>query len=256
MERRDFNCFSGNWPFHRVRYNTVNKIMQLHNRCGITGGFLSSTEAIFYQDPYEAEVLLARELQGTSYMHAMVLNPTLPGWHDDLKRGIATLKVKAVRVLPGFHGYSLLDPCMTALCKALRDYHLPLIITLRMEDERATYLFHPKSVDIKTLIQFLEINSDLLTLLANLRLHEFSLLDALFQKRYNLFADTSGLKDGLFAMEKVYQSNAKDHIVYGSLAPIFEMQATTLLVDAADIGSDAKEDIMSGSAFLSLLSVS
>ena len=47
MKRIDFNCFSGNWPFHKVRYNTVEKIAQLHQRCGVEGGFISACEAIF-----------------------------------------------------------------------------------------------------------------------------------------------------------------------------------------------------------------
>ena len=62
MEHMDFNCFTGNWPFYRVRYNTVEKLAQLHSRIGITGGYISALEAIFYQDPYEAELALAKEL--------------------------------------------------------------------------------------------------------------------------------------------------------------------------------------------------
>ena len=67
MKRLDLNCYCGNWPFFRVRYNTVEKIAQLHSRCGIEGGFISAIEAIFYQDPYEAEVQLAKQLEGTLY---------------------------------------------------------------------------------------------------------------------------------------------------------------------------------------------
>ena len=71
MKRMDFNGFAGNWPFFRVRNNTVEKLAKLHSRCGIEGGFVSSLEAIFYQDPWEAELELSRQLEGTPYIQAI-----------------------------------------------------------------------------------------------------------------------------------------------------------------------------------------
>ena len=253
MKRMDFNFFSGNWPFHKVRYNTLQKVSELHKRVNIEGGIVSSLEAIFYQDPYEAEKALAKEIKGTSYMQAMVLNPMLPGWKYDLERAVSELSVKAVRLMPGFHGYRLTDAVMDEVADALRLYKLPLIITLRMEDERVTWMFHPKTVDMNDVIAFLEKNDDIVTLVSNIRLHQIAALNDLFEKRYNLFVDTSGLKDSLFTMELVWQSPARNHVVYGSLAPIFELQSTSLLVDAADIDPDAKEEIFGGDIFLALL---
>jgi len=255
MKKMDFNCLSGNWPFHKIRYNTVEKIRELHNRVGIEGGFISSCEAIFYQEPYEAEKSLAKELKGTPYMQALVLNPTLPGWKDDLDRAVSELSIKAVRLLPGFHNYLLTDPVMDEVANALRTYKLPLIITLRIEDERCTWMFHPKAVDMNDVIAFLEKNEDIITIVANIRFHQLDALEEQFNKRFNLFVDISGFKDGLFTMEKAYQSSARDHLIYGSMAPLFEMQATTLLLDAADIGFDAKEDIYSGNGLMDLMQI-
>ncbi len=39
MKRMDFNGFAGNWPFFRLRNNTVEKLAALHSRCGIEGAF-------------------------------------------------------------------------------------------------------------------------------------------------------------------------------------------------------------------------
>lgn len=254
MKRLDFNCFSGNWPFHKVRYNTLEKLAELHHRVKIEGGFVSSLEAIFYQDPYEAEKSLAKEIEGTEYMQAMVLNPMLPAWKDDLARAVKELNIKAVRLMPGFHNYRLTDAVMDEVADALRSYRLPLIITLRMEDERITWMFHPKTVDLNDVIAFLGKYDDIPTIVANIRCHQVEALYSLFERRLNLFIDVSGFKDGLFPVEKAWQSPAQGHIVYGSLAPIFELQSTVLNVDAADIGPDAKEEIFGGDLFLALIS--
>ena len=110
MKRFDANCFCGNWPFFRVKENTVDKMQNIHKKYSISGGCVSSLEAIFYQDPYEAEAELARQLQGTNYYHIMVLNPMLPAWREDLKRCVSELHIRGIRLLPGIHRYSLQDP--------------------------------------------------------------------------------------------------------------------------------------------------
>lgn len=254
MKRLDFNGFSGNWPFFKVRYNTVEKIARLHARCGITGGFISSLEAIFYQDPYEAELELARQLHGTAYLHAMVLNPRLPGWKDDVKRAVRQLNIKAVRLVPGFQGYALSDPVMEEVSACLREYKLPLIITLRMRDERTMWMLQPANVEIGELTAYLDKNPDIPTLLTHIRAAEVEKLSPQLTARENLFVDISGFKDGLFVLDRMWSDTAaKGHIVYGSGAPLMEMQATTLQIDTAELPEEAKAEIFGGEKLLAYL---
>lgn len=254
MKRMDFNAFAGNWPFFKVRNNTVEKLAQLHARCGIEGGFVSSLEAIFYQDPYEAELELARQLQGTSYMHAMTLNPRLPGWKDDLKRACAQLNITAVRLVPGFQGYTLADPVMEEVSAALREYGLPLIITMRMRDERTMWMLQPESVSMEDLQSFLDKYPDIPTLITHIRAAEVEKLSPQLAARENLFVDISGFKDGLFVLDHTWgETAARGHIVYGSGAPLMEMQATTLQIDTAQLPDEAKAEMFSGEKLLAYL---
>lgn len=251
MKRMDFNGFAGNWPFFRVRNNTVEKLAALHRRCGIEGGLVSSLEAIFYQDPWEAELELSRQLKGTDYMHFMTINPTLPGWKDDLKRGVRELDIKGVRLVPGFQGYTLADPCVEELCGCLREYGLPLVITLRMRDERTMYMIQPRSIPMEEVEAFLKANSGIPTLLTHIRAAEVEGLTPLLLERENLFADNSGFKDGIFVLDRmVLETAARGHLVYGSGAPIMEMQATTMQIDTARIPEEEKEAIFAGEKFL------
>ena len=64
MAKVDFNCYVGNWPFHRIRNNTLEDLKKLHKKVGIDYGYVSALEAIFYHDPYEADALLAKEIEG------------------------------------------------------------------------------------------------------------------------------------------------------------------------------------------------
>lgn len=251
--KMDLNCYCGNWPFFRVRCNTAEKLHRLHSRCGIEGGIVSSCEAIFYQDPYEAELELAKALEGTPYLHAMVLNPRLPGWQDDLKRAMEKLHIKAVRLLPGFHGYSLEEPVMDEVCNALRSYGLPMLLTLRIRDERTAWMLQPRTIPVEEIAAFLDKNRDITTLLACVRTKELGLLAPQFAGRDNLFADISGLKDGLFSVDTACEAVGAEHIVYGSSAPLLEMQSTAIVLDRSRLSPEARDMVFSGTKFLSLL---
>ena len=253
MKRLDLNCYCGNWPFFRVRYNTVEKIAHLHNRCGIEGGYISSCEAIFYQDPYEAEVQLAKDLEGTPYMHAMTLNPKIPGWKDDLNRAVNDLGIRAVRLMPGFHGYTLTDPVLNQVCDALRTYQLPLILTIRIRDERTAWIFAPEKIPVVDIAAFCDKNKDIVTLLACTRVKEVLTLKPQFMSRNNLFTDVCGFKDSNYAVENVCACIGSEHIVYGSSAPLLEMQSTTIIVDRAKLPEEVRTEIFSGNKLLKLL---
>ncbi len=253
MKRMDLNCYCGNWPFFRVRYNTVEKIAQLHSRCGIEGGFISAIEAIFYQDPYEAELQLAKQLEGTPYMHAMTLNPTLPGWKDDLARAVRDLNIRAVRIMPGFHGYELSDPVLEEVCDFLRKYRLPLILTLRIRDERTSWMIAPRTLPIEEIEVFLEKYKDIVTLIGCARVKETIALKEQFAARNNLFVDVSGFKDGNYVIETISENIGSEHLVYGSSAPLLEMQSTAILVDRAKLPEEIRGEIFSGKKMLDLL---
>ncbi len=253
MKRMDLNCYCGNWPFFRVRYNTIEKIAELHSRCGIEGGFVSSCEAIFYQDPYEAEVQLATALECTPYMHAMIVNPTIPGWKDDLARAVKNLNIRAVRLMPGFHGYDLDDPVLDQVCDSLRAYRLPLILTLRIRDERTAWMVSARKIPVEEIAVFLDKHKDIVTLLGCARVKETIALKPQFEGRSNLFADVSGFKDSNYAVENVGQNIGCEHIVYGSSAPLLEMQSTTIIVDKAKLPEETRAEIFSGNKLLSLL---
>ena len=252
MKKMDLNCFSGNWPFHKVRYNTVEKIAQLHKRCGIEGGLISACEAIFYQDPYEAEVSLAKELAGTGYYHAMTLNPTLPAWKDDLRRCIEVLGTKAVRLVPGYHNYTLNDEIMIEVTDALKAYKLPLLLTLRTEDDRTTWMIKPRSIPMDEVKVFLENHKDIPTLLANIRLNEIAALAELFAARNNLFTDTSGFMRGLFPVDTAYPL-VNGQLVFGSAAPRNEMHSIKHTVDTSLLTDSQKAAVYAGQNFLKYL---
>lgn len=249
MRTVDYDCFVGGWPFHKVRRNTLEDLMTLHHENGIESGYVSSTDAIFYNDPYEADKELSGILEGSNYHHVITMNPTLPGTLVDLSHALKEFKVAGVRLLPGFHGYSLQDECVQTLCEEMARQKLPLFLTLRLEDERCTYLFHPQPVELADVQTFIEKNKELAIVLCNMQLHEFTQLKDCIKDSDHVVCDSCGLKDGLFPFEEIENLGLMKKMVYGSLAPLFCLKSSLLLVEEDQLAAEDKEAIQSGEAY-------
>ena len=254
MKYLDCSCFIGGWPFHKVRHPDFDDLRALHARNGIGGGFVSSTNAIFWNDPYEAERELAGVLAGqTDYRHVMTVNPLLPGTMDDLARAEREFPVAGIRILPGFHGCSLADARLTPLWDWLRSRKLPLFLTLRMEDERVTYLFHPSTVGLPEIRSFLETVTGFPVLLSNIRDTELPALKDTVLARPDVFADACGFKGNLFPLDMLYEAGLTSRIVYGSLAPVFCLRSTLLAFEMAAVPKNEIERMLTARDFLAML---
>lgn len=254
MIRWDCNAFVGRWPFHKVRGPEFIHLEAKHQRYGISGGFVSSLEAIFYNDPYEADVDLAEALAGRrDYRQVITANPKLPGCCRQVLRALGEINVAGVRIAPGFHDYAMHAPELEALCGILAERQLPLFLTLHMEDARMEYMFQSQEIYAWDLAGFLQRHKDFPILLCNIRSRELRWIRRVLENQENISADVSGLKDGVFNMEGLYADGFTKYLVYGSVSPLFCMKSSLLLADAAEMPQAEKQRIFSGAALLDQL---
>lgn len=240
----DVNCFFGHWPFRKIYRNTLNDLMKTHSENDITGGFVASLNSIFYADPFEGDEELHAAIKQSGYRHILTVNPMHPAFEEDIWRGIEQFNISGVRIYPGYHDFSLDCEQIELLCTTLKKYQLPLLISLRMEDERLNYIIKPDPVDTKALQIFIENNPGVKTLLLNFRFGEIiSLKGTLLASPFTFF-DTSGLKDQLFNIEKLVDQLGDGKILYGSQYPLYCLKSTLLQVIRAEISKESKENIL------------
>lgn len=251
MSRRDFTAYVGGWPFHYLPRSGVEDLRALHRDNRISEAWISSTDAIFYNDPYEADQRLASALaQAREYHLVQTVNPLLPGWQEAVKRGVQELGSAGVRLYPSFHGYRLTDACFHEACAYVWEQGLAVYVNLRMEDDRNTYLFHPRILPPEELGEFLRTRPQGPLMLANIFFGElFKNHEALLECP-RVYADCSGLKDYIFVFERVASFGLLDRLVYGSLAPVFCMKPSVLALETDPIPEAARARIFSGSAWL------
>ncbi len=132
----DCNVGFGHWPFARFAEDTPAKLDRLLSGDGIDVALVSSAEAVLFEEPEETNRDLAGKLRRYPRLSSVpVVNPRLIGSSTIL----ATRGIRAVKLIPNYHCYSLRDEAAVALCSQAAERGLPVLVQVRVEDERSHY---------------------------------------------------------------------------------------------------------------------
>lgn len=203
----DFTAFTGHWPFRRLRQGALEEVLEKYREAGFSGGVISSLDAIFYNDPWEADGPLLERLRSTDWELAMCLDFRLPRWEDRMAEA-RSAGVRFIRLYPGIHGYSILDTA--PLWKVAEELGMTLLITARLEDERLCRLLDQGKVSLADCAAMARRFSQVPIVVSGFYLGE---LRSLTSWPENLWTDTSGLRHGML-------TDHCDRIVFGSGFPL------------------------------------
>lgn len=248
--RIDCNVFAGNWPFRKIRRNSVESVAELHKKYGISGGYISSLNAIFYNDPTEADIDLAKELENyPNYRQVITVNPALPGACESFRYMIEKLNPAGVRVYPNYHDFTLHSEEFEKVCEIAEENNLPLFLTLRMEDFRAEYMIYSKTIEMWDVCGFIQRHPNFPIVLCGIKCSELAWLVKKIPGQKNFFAETSGMREGEIATERLYENGVSRHMVFGSCAPLFTLLNGLYVFENASVPEKLLEEIMSGRFF-------
>ena len=218
----DVSAFCGHWPYYHLREGKLPQVLENLRQAGIEGGLMSSLDAVFYNDPWEADGPLVEALKETPWRVAMSVNPTLP-WTKELVQQGKSAGVGAVRLYPCIHGYKEDEECVVQLCRFAGQLELPVILTLRMEDERLAYLLKQDNPDCARIRALAERCEDTKFVLSNCLVHQ---VGELLPLPRNVWFDTAGFKSEFYLEEQ--QSIPANRILFGSFAPLQAVNSAIL----------------------------
>lgn len=137
----DIHAYIGHWPFRQLRGNTCGELVKRMDDFGVDLAVVSNINGIFYKNTQPANEELYEAIQSSPEFKKRlipfaVINPTYPGWEDDLDICQSEFGMKGVRIYPLYHDYSIDDPQCAAFVEKLRDRDMPVAISLRMIDLR------------------------------------------------------------------------------------------------------------------------
>lgn len=240
----DCNGLLGEWPFRRFYHGGMEGLRRVWDQAGIGAGAVSTLRSVFYNDPMEAEELLAEALKGTGCLHILGVNPALPAAALSVDEAVERFGIRGVRLYPGYHGYRLDDPCMDRLYAVLRKHRLPLVVSLRLEDERLNYLVKPRTLTTEELTALPDRMPGVKILYTGIQAYEATGMAAAFREKENLYLETSWFKSAVHPFEDVTAVIPAEKVLYGSGYPLNCLQSTMTALDHSTISEEAKAMIL------------
>ncbi|MCU4751198.1 amidohydrolase family protein [Halobacteria archaeon AArc-curdl1] len=138
----DVNAYVGRWPFHPFDASSEG-LLEVMDRKGVDKAIVSSLGSVFYRDPQHGNRELVRDIDGHEdrLLPFTTINPTFPGWEDDLRHCVEEWGMHGVRLLPAYHDYEINAPEAKDLLRACADLEVPAMLVAALEDQRGR---HPR----------------------------------------------------------------------------------------------------------------
>ncbi len=242
----DVNVCLGRWPFQRFRNYTPGQLSAHLKKHRITGAWVSALESVLYPDPEETDLELWKKLRKYPEMiFVKTVNPVLGNGLSCLEEWIRRRFLERVNVLPGFHQYRLTDDVFTPLAELLTEAGIPLLIQMRLEDERAQYpLMRIPPVEVSDVLTLNQRFPDLKIIALCAYLREIEQLAA---GSSNLHADIS-FAECLNTVQTLLSKMDANRLLFGSHTPFLYTQSAVMKLMNSDIDPEQIRKIAAANA--------
>ncbi len=247
----DFGCNLGPWAFRRLPATSPGQILALMDACAVEQAVVGWLPAVLYRNVHEGNEELAEAVGDQARLVPFAtLSPAFPGWNDDLARCADALGMRGLKLYPNYHCYSLAAGEADALVEAVACLLWPVMIYVRLEDERGHHLrmqVEPTPVDeIAALAQRFPAAT---LVMANGTFAEIErLFELLGGTTERVFAELGYLKSPLEAVATCVRRFGAERLLAGTNLPLMSPAPGVEKVRRAPISEAAKAAILGGNA--------
>jgi hypothetical protein len=151
--------------------------------------------------------------------------------------------MKGVRLLPGYHDYTLEDPRFRQLLSLLADGKMLLQIAVRQEDPRTQHrLLMTKDVELKPLLPLLSDFPNLPIVVLNAVSSSALELHGQLAAAGKVYFDIATL-EGIAGLERQIQSLPPERLLFGSHSPFFTFDSAKLKLQESELPAPTREQI-------------
>jgi len=238
----DVNTSFGRWPFQKFDVNSAQALAKHLKSVGITKALISSIDGILYPDPAVCDAELFRMVKTTSMLIPVpTINLGLANW----RKALETNGLKAVKIIPNYHNYPLIAPAVAQLMKVLAERKIPLMIQMRVDDERNQYpLMKIPGVNREAVIQLANTCREVSIVCLCAYLGEAV---ELVQKTGNVHVDISFIET-FQTLPALLRRIPPDRILFGSHTPFFYTDSALMKLKTARLAAGTYKAIASANA--------
>ena len=231
----DTNVWLGRWPIRELPLTDPAALAAKLKADGVTRAFASSLDAVLHKDIGGVNARLAETCHAFPIFEPFgAANLTLPRWEADLE-ACAKLKMRGIRLIPGYHGYGLDDARVVEALKLATSLKLAVQIVFQLEDDRTqNRLLTAKQPNLELLAPVLEAVPDARVMALNWLQHMTGrpVLRAL--SKTSLMFDI-GMLEGISGIEAALKELPVEKICFGSFAPVFYHEAAKLKLQESEL---------------------
>ncbi|MFG0260947.1 MAG: amidohydrolase family protein [Novipirellula sp. JB048] len=247
----DVNVYLSRWPFRRLPHDNPESLVRQLARRGVGQAWAGSFDALLHKDISSVNSRLVADCK--RYGDGMLLpvgsvNPTLPGWQEDLRRCHEVHQMQAIRLHPNYHGYTLDSEPGTRLFQAADERGLIVQLVLSMEDPRVQHpLLQVPIVDPQPLQRLVQQHPKLpLVVMNNANAINHSRAAPLAELGQVYFEISHFEQVG--ALERWVKAVPHERLLFGSYFPFFNLEATLLKFHESQVGGFATSAIQHANA--------
>lgn len=242
----DTNVSLGMWPWMDFSSVTAQNLDARLEGEGIAEAWVSAAESILFPDPdVPDDRLLAALRPHPRLVPVKTINLARGNWRESLDRAVGRLGMRLVKIYPNYHQYSLNGPEATEFAALLAAKGIPLLIALRVEDERNHYpLMKVAPVSVQEIVMLANIHPDLNILVLCAQVGEIATLTA---GAGNVYCDMAFAETGN-VMERLLAVAPAGRIVFGSNTPFFYTRAAINKLRGGGLDQETLRAITEGNA--------
>lgn len=247
----DVNVYLSRWPFRRLPQDTPDRLVRKLRQRGVEQAWAGSFDGLLHKDiaSVNTRLMAACKQHGEGLLVPVgSVNPALPDWQEDLRQCHEVHQMRAIRIHPNYHGYSLDSAIGHELFQAAQDRGLIVQLALAMEDVRVQHpLMRVPVVDTAPLAALVSKFPQLPLVIMNNSAAVRSGPAGELAKVGNTFFEISHL-EGVGGLENWAKEVPVERILFGSYFPFFNLEAALLKFQESQLGGFATSAIQSGNA--------
>lgn len=248
----DTNTYLSRWPFRRlVGDETPDLIARLRKR-NVVQAWAGSFDGLLHKDIAGVNARLAADCRSSGREFLMPfgsINPTLPGWREDVRRCREEHKMPGIRIHPNYHGYKLADPIFAELLHVATEQRMIVQLAVSMEDVRTQHpLMRVPPVDVAALPQVVKGEPAARLVLLNWRpgIDDEQQLQSLASAGAVYF-DISTM-EGIEGIARLVEQLSVERVLFGSNFPLFYFESALLKLQESGLSDKQQQALFEGNA--------
>jgi predicted TIM-barrel fold metal-dependent hydrolase len=244
----DYLASVGDFAFRHVVHGAAPDLVKLMDEEGIDRAVVSSLESILYRNVHKGNELMADRIDayGDRLIGAAVINPSYPEAVEDAECCIKRFGMKAIRLYPNYHGYTLTDPRVGSVVSVAQEHSVPVSVAFRVEDERQRHwLIDPPAVSPEDVLSLVKAFPEVTFVMERASGGELSQLIAGGPDATNWFAETSGR---FSSPGPIIKAIGPDRVLFGSDIPLQYARPSLLKLQSLELDETSTQKIMEENA--------